>query len=208
MRHKTTTRPNRNIRSIVALGEYLRDKKIKEISFLDVGPGMAVKYVGRLSAIRRPFELFRRIEVGMRAVLPLPIAAYESFEPLEILRILEETSEVKINFSVLDFDVTVLAVVWNQLGSRVSSMISADLSVFPNDSLAEHAGRFDVVFARTVISRIETAQGQINAAKNLVSLSKPGGILTCSCEEMLQVGCIMEQPLAPAFCIRPRPVGE
>jgi hypothetical protein len=205
MRHKTTTRPRRNTRSITALAEHFQSNNITRITLLDVGPGMAVKYIGRLSAIQHPFDVFRRFEVGLRAILPLPVSAYESYEPNEILQIFEEHMGIQVEISLLDIDVTVLAVAWNQLGVRARSLIPADISVFPNESLIEYAGRFDVVIAQTVLSRIKTAQGRFNAARNLVSLSRPGGILTCSSEEMAKAGCAMEHPLAPAYCASPLP---
>jgi hypothetical protein len=184
------------------LAGYLRESGIREINLLDVGPGMAVKFIGRLSSIRHPLDLFRRLEVGLRAVLPLPVSAYESYEPVEILRIFANEG-VTINISFADFDVTVLAVVWNQLGAKVKHLIWADLSVFPNETLTEHVRQFDVVLAQNIVSRIHSRQGRLNAARNLMLLSKPGGILSFSGEEMLQAGCLVAHPLAPAFCMSP-----
>ncbi len=160
---------------------------------------MAVKYFGRLTAYQRPFDIFRRLEVGLRAIFPLPVTAYETYEPVEIIRIFEDVAGIEVGLSILDIDPTVLAVAWSELGARLRNVIFADLSVFPNASVLEHAGKFDVVFASAVLSRIDRADGRLNAARNLMSLCRPGGILSLSSPAMLEAGCLTSASLN-GFC--------
>jgi hypothetical protein len=202
-RHKSTTRPERNINKIRLMADAISKRHITNPAILEIGPGMAIRYLGRLSRIKKPFELFRRIEVGLRAVLPLPHQAYEIYETAEILSIFGSLPSVDASLSLLDFDETILATARCQFSNSLCDLILADLSLSANEHLTSLHGKYDAIFVTAVIKRISTAEGRMNAARNIVAMAKPGAILTNSAPELIEAGCIAD-PTHPGLCLAPK----
>lgn len=158
------------------------------LNVIEIGPGLAVRYLGRLSGTGWPGGLFRRLEVGIRAVFPMPQWGFEIYETGELLQALGGCSQLKL--SVLDFDATILKVAERQHGELLDALIAADLSIFPNPALFSHYGKYDAVFHNAVIKRIPKNRGRTHAVRNLMALAKPGGIITSCARDFLDAGCI------------------
>lgn len=187
LRHKSTTRPKRKARAIANLNSLLSGHS-GTLNVVEIGPGLAVRYLGRLSGAGWPGGLFRRLEVGVRAALPMPQWGYEIYETGELLQTLGGCGQLKL--SVLDFDATILKVAKRQHGELLDALILADLSIFPNPVLLSHYGKYDAVFENAVIKRIPKNPGRVNAARNLIALTKPGGIITSCARDFLDAGCV------------------
>jgi hypothetical protein len=159
----TTTRPRRSdFRPLRAFLESRIGKSQFEV--LDVGPGLAVKYIGRLCAEDVPgWEIFRRAETAIRR-LPLPERWFESYEPGEILEALDG---LPVHMTVIDIVPLVVRTVARSYPA-VDAMMG-DLKTFA-------PGRqFDAVVARHMLGRI--GEGRAYAESNLRRLVAPDGFL-------------------------------
>jgi len=202
LRHKSTTRPNRNTEKIAAMALELKRAGHSRPEVLNIGPGMALKYIGRLCEIRKPFHLFRRLEVGLRAALPMPSWAYEIYETPELLSIFNSIHGKDPVLRVMDFDATILATANRQFGRKVREFILADLSQFANPDLGHLQCRFDAVFVTAVIKRIACPKGRLYAAQNILAMCKPGALITNTAPEFVTLGCIQD-PRLPGLCTAP-----
>ena len=106
---KTTTRPRRSVAAFHVLRSLLRQPPGGHpLEILNVGPGLAVKYLGRLSAEAVPgWDFFRRIEAGVRRV-PMPDGFFESYETGELLTAL---AGLPVRLTVTDINPRVVRVV-------------------------------------------------------------------------------------------------
>lgn len=171
---KTTTRPNRNKDRFLLLQSVLRPPPNgRPLEVLNVGPGLAVKYFGRLSEESVPgWDLFRRIESGIRRV-PMPDVCFESYETRELLEALDR---LPINLTILDVNSKVLRVVKRSTAKVAVATVNADLGIANSPSLAPYAEHFDVVVAQAVLGRIKSSRREI-ATENLRRMLRPGGVL-------------------------------
>ena len=171
---KTTTLPARHTelfrqaRSLLAAGHGKAPLHV-----LEAGPGLAVKYLGRLSARSVPAnDIFKRIETGVRRV-PWPDAFYESYEPGDLLRALDG---LPVRLTVLDVNPRVLRVISRLPLQQPVKTVRADLSQAEPESLKPLYGTFDLVVAMAVIGRVKW-HGRDNARTNLRRLARLGGII-------------------------------
>ncbi len=203
MLHKTTTRPWRNAGKIDSLTRYLQATGQRQPKILEIGPGMAVRYLGRLGRFQSPFGVLGKIEIGIRAVVPLPMWAYESYETGEILDKLSQSGIAGAALSVFDCNPTVLRLVGATYGKRIDLLQRADLARYPLNCLGALAGTFDAVFATAVIKRLGSRPARLSAAKNIIALCRPNAIVTMGGSELTELGC-REDAEYPGFCFTPQ----
>src|SRR3990172_9163123 len=137
---KTTTRPNRHARFLFLRSLLGTGPDAGPIEVMNVGPGLAVKYLGRLAAqniLAR--DIFRWIETGVRRV-PMPDAFFESYETGELLQTLEA---LPIRLTILDVNPRVLRIVRKTHAHLPIEAVVADLGEERPASLIPLYGRFD-----------------------------------------------------------------
>jgi hypothetical protein len=174
---KTTTRPNRHVAELRAARSLLSapaDGRPLEIA--DVGPGLAVKYLGRLADQRVPvWNLVKRIESAIRRI-PMPDGCYENYEAHELVRALDG---LRFNLTVIDVNPKVVRVIAKEMANRNVSPVVADLGIEDPPSLAPLRGKFDLVVAMTVIGRVKSRL-EYTANLNIAGLVRLGGVLLAS----------------------------
>ncbi len=172
---KTTTRPRRRTENFRHLRDLLPPRRPGDppLTVANVGPGLAIKFFGRLSAADIPlWEVFRRIETGLRRI-PMPDAFYENYEAHELVAALDG---VPFQLTLLDINPKVLRVAGRSLAAIAPRTVAVDLGKAAPPALRPLVGTFDVVVAFAVIARIPRHLAA-PAAQNIRSLLKPGGIL-------------------------------
>lgn len=171
---KTTTRPNRHAEQFREARRLLDLERFdRPIEVLEVGPGLAVKFLGRLAEEGRPaWDLVKRIETGVRRI-PMPDACYESYETGELLAALHG---LPVRLTILDINPRVLRIVRQAHAGIPIETVVADLGEERPASLLPLYGRFDLVVANAVLARVGNP-GRNNACEAIRSLVKPGGIL-------------------------------
>lgn len=171
---RTTTRPRRlagELKTARALVEATAPGR--PIDMLEVGPGLAVRYLGRLAEETRPAaDIFRRIEVGVRRI-PMPDSWLESYETGELLAAFEG---LPIRLTILDINPRVLDIVRGLHPRVLLRSIVADLGQERPAALVPIYGSFDLVIAHAVLGRIASGVRE-RAGENLVRLARPGGLL-------------------------------
>jgi hypothetical protein len=182
---KTTTRPNRHTTQFQTARSLLEAARLERpIDVLEVGPGLAVKFLGRLTDERNPgWDLVKRIESGIRRI-PMPDVCYENYETRELL---EALRGFPIRLTILDVNARVLRIVKGMHSDVPIETVVADLGVRGSAALADHYGRFDLVVAQAVLGRVRRTVRDI-ARDNLVSLARPGGLLLVD-GDLAAVGC-------------------
>ncbi len=171
---KTTTRPRRHTGQFDALRRFLSPPSSgRPLEVANVGPGLAVRYFGRLSAADVPgWDIFRRIESGIRRI-PMPDAFYENYETAELTAAL---GDLPFNLTLVDINPRVVRVVERGARGRKVDHVLVDLGEERSVRLAPYRGKFDVVVAFAVIGRVKDRLRE-NARDNVRSLLRPGGIL-------------------------------
>jgi SAM-dependent methyltransferase len=171
---KTTTRPRRHAGEFRELRRFLAAPSSgRPLEVANVGPGLAVRYFGRLSAADIPgWDFFRRIESGIRRI-PMPDAFYENYETAELIAAL---GDVPFNLTLVDINPRVVRVVERNTPGRKVDHVLVDLGEARSVRLAPYRGKFDVVVAFAVIGRVKDRLRE-NARDNVRSLLRPGGIL-------------------------------
>lgn len=151
---KTTTRPNRHtaqFREVRALLAPPADGRPLEVA--NIGPGLAVKYFGRLAEETVPgWDIVKRIESGIRRI-PMPDACFENYETHELVRMLEG---LPFRLTVIDINPKVVRIVARSMPDRSVETVVADLGAERPASLLPLYGKFDLVVAFTVIGRVKT----------------------------------------------------
>jgi hypothetical protein len=171
---KTTTRPRRRADVFATLRRFVQAPPSgRPLEVANVGPGLAVRYLGRLSATDVPgWEVFRRIESGVRRV-PMPDAFYENYETAELVAALDG---IPFRLTLVDINPRVLRVVSQRMRGAVVDTVAADLGEERAVRLAPYRGKFDLVVAFAVVGRVKEKTRQ-NARENVQSLVRPGGFL-------------------------------
>ena len=175
---KTSTYPRRHQRAFAALRTLIdQDSDGRVLKVANIGPGLAVKHLGRLAGRRSLVaDIVRRIETGIRR-LPMPDPCFENYETRELAAAL---NGLTFDLTVIDVNPRVVRIVQRSLGDRPVAGIVADLRAPSPPQLQPMAGAFDVVVAFAVVSR--TGQGRGNAIDNIRGLVRPGGFLVGSGE--------------------------
>ena len=167
---KTTTFVGRNVGLLQTVADMA--PKATRLRVLEVGPGLAVRQLGRLASPGRPFRtMFKGIETLTRR-LPLPDRWYENYESGEIIATF---GRARIELTVLDINPRSLAVIREQLTPFPVATIVADLAAMDPGEIGL-AGKFDVVIALAMLGRIQPAP-RPTAAANLIACARPGGLV-------------------------------
>ena len=174
---KTSTWPRRHVQAFADIRPLLAppaDGRPLEVA--DVGPGLAVKHLGRLAARTTLLQdIFRRIETGVRRV-PMPDAFYENYETHELV---EARVGLPFRLTLIDINPRVVRVVRGSLEGHAVEGVIADLGVENPPALTPLRGTFDLVVAFAVVARIPGPLAD-TALGNIRSLLKPGGLLVGS----------------------------
>jgi SAM-dependent methyltransferase len=186
---KTTTSPRRRAQVFANLrGVVQAPPSGRPLEVANVGPGLAVKYLGRLAAMDRPgWDLFRRLESGVRRV-PMPDAFYENYESIELAAAL---GTMPFRLTLIDINPRVLRVAAQGVSGHKVETVAADLGEERSVRLAPYRGKFDLVVAFAVIGRVRERLRQ-NARDNVASLVRPGGLLLGG-----EIGGVDFAPVAP-----------
>lgn len=183
MELRTTTRRSRNLavleeaRSLLARpapGEVMR--------VLEVGPGLAVKYLGRAPARIRP--VVQPLETVLRR-LPMPDACFENYETGEILSIF---AGWPIALTLIDINPRVLRIVQGNHGAAALDAKTVDLGETGNPTIESLSRRFEVIVALSTLSRVPRAVRQI-AVLNLRRMAKPGALIVVNDIDISGPGC-------------------
>ncbi len=209
MFHGTTTLPHRNRDKIAVMARYLLDRSrtaetsvaAMPLRLLEIGPGMAVRHLGSQAGISGAKRMMHKLEIGVRAAVPMPRSMYESYETAEIFQALDDAGISKTQVSVLDHDPVVLDVVRSEHCGRLEHLIHADLSSPRLTCESARLPWFDVVFAAAVLPRIPVGKKRQTAAQNVVALCKPGGLVPAT-PELLEL-CGGKSERYPGFCLTP-----
>lgn len=174
MQLQTTTHRGRSIGTLRAAAE-LVDVAGRPVRVLQVGPGLAVRYLGRLTGegvTGRPF--FKGLEALIRR-LPMPDALYENYESGEIVEVFGPRP---VELTVIDINPKSLSVIAGHLtpfGITVTPVVGdiTEIGLVDRLGLAE---RFDVVVALNMVLRVADKLKD-RAAANLVEAAMAGGIV-------------------------------
>ena len=177
---KTTTRPGRNAGGFRDLRGLLKPTTGAPVAVLEAGPGLAVKYLGRMGGLLQLVERLARR-------LPLPDSSYESYETAELLSSLDG---LDIRLTLLDINPRPLKVIADRMpGARIRTQV-ADLGLPSPAVLAPLMGTFDLVVAMHLVGRISDAGERRNAQANLRALAKPGGLIFANQADLLAPDCM------------------
>ncbi|MEJ0013501.1 MAG: class I SAM-dependent methyltransferase [Bauldia sp.] len=171
---KTTTSPRRRANIFNTLQRFVEAPSSgRPLEVANVGPGLAVKYLGRLSAIDMPgWDFFRRIEAGVRRV-PMPDAFYENYETMELVAALRN---IPFRLTLIDINPRVVRVAAQGVRGHKVDTVVADLGEERSVRLAPYRGKFDLVVAFAVVGRVRDRLRE-NARDNVGRLVRPGGLL-------------------------------
>lgn len=167
---KTTTFVNRHTQAFTTANDLLPADK-QGISILQVGPGMAVKGVGRFNHLGK-WQIIKRLETALRR-LPLPISFYENFETREILDIFAKHSP---QMTVGDISPKSLNSIKYNYGDEIANTIQLDLGQDLAPGGVSSIGQFDVVICLVTVNRVPRPLWE-QARNNIGNFTRPGGIL-------------------------------
>ncbi len=183
MELQTTTHRGRNL-ALLRAAAGLVDIGDRPIRVLQVGPGLAVRYLGRLSGADAPLRpLFKGIETVLRR-FPLPDSWFENYESGEILEVFSPRT---VELTILDINPRSLALVSNHLSTVDVATLVGDIS---QEGLASQHGLtdwFDLVVALSTVSRVPEA-ARNSAAANLIESSAPGGLIVENTIDLQPIG--------------------
>lgn len=166
----TTTYAGRHRRLLGRLASLAPAGRLR---ILEVGPGLAVRGLGRLAARSVPGRaVFKGIETLVRR-LPLPDGAYENYETEDLL---SAFGRDRLDLTLLDINPRSLSVIAANLAPLAVTTVTADLADPALTLRREFAHTFDVVVALATIGRIPEGRRPA-AAANLARLTRPGGLV-------------------------------
>jgi hypothetical protein len=183
---KTTTRPFRNAEALRQASALLADRPTSApLHILEVGPGLAVKGLGRMLTPATPARrILRAAETFLRRV-PMPDRFFENYETLELLQIF---AAWPVRLTVIDINPRVLRIIAANLSDVALETRTADLSQADNPTLAAFRGKFDVTVAFSILSRIPTAARDI-AVAHLRNVTRPGGLVLANDHDVSAADC-------------------
>lgn len=147
---------------------------VGRLRILEVGPGLAVRGLGRLASRGVPGRaVFKGIETLVRR-LPLPDGAYENYETEDLLAAFGRD---RVDLTLLDINPRSLVVIAANLAPLPVTTVTADLADPELPLRRELASRFDVVVALATVGRLPEGR-RTAAADNLVRLTRPGGLVS------------------------------
>jgi len=168
---KTTTFVNRNTDLFRRIQAQLIAADRKKLKILQVGPGMATKFVGRFNDYGR-WRPVKRLETVLRR-LPLPDACYENYETGELLSVFRAHEP---ELTVADIARKPLNVVARNFRDAPVMTVRLDLSDRRAGESAGLLGKFDLVVCMATVVRVpRKLQG--TALENLVKFAAPGGLI-------------------------------
>jgi len=170
--HKTTTFPRRRTAVLADIAGLLPPPGPEPLEVLEIGPGLALKGIGRHNDWGG-LKLIKRLETALRRI-PFPDSFYENFETTEILA---SFGERPVNLTLLDVNAKLLRVIKANMAPAAVNTVAGDLGIAGNPAFARLQGRFDVVFCFATIGRVPGETGRANARRNVASFLKPGGLL-------------------------------
>jgi len=166
----TTTYAGRHRRLLERLATLAPPGRLR---ILEVGPGLAVRGLGRLAARGAPGRaVFKGVETLVRR-LPLPDGAFENYETEDLL---EAFGRDRVDLTLLDINPRALSVVAANLVPFAVTTVRADLADPALPAHRELARPFDLVVALATLGRIPEGR-RAAAALNLVRLTRPGGLV-------------------------------
>ena len=174
MELQTTTHRGRSLGTLRAAAS-LVDIDDRAIRVLQVGPGLAVRYLGRLTGVGvagRPF--FKGLEALVRR-LPMPDALYENYESAEIVDVFGPRA---VELTVIDINPKSLKIVSASLtpfGIAVTPVVG-DITEVGFVERLRLTERYDVVVALNMVLRVADKLKD-RAAANLIAAAAPGGVL-------------------------------
>lgn len=165
MELKSTTHKNRNIPLLGVLADIF--PKAQMLDVLEIGPGAAVKFIGRYTGFDAPFRrILKPLETALRR-LPLPQSAFENYESVELFNAIANINSLTIsdmNPRVVKIARAGLPATANVIGKQV------DITTQSFDSV------YDVIVCLNVISRTALTD-QPQAAKTVFAALAPQGVL-------------------------------
>ena len=184
MELKTTTFPQRNFAGFREARRLLELAPGQTITVLQAGPGLAVRFLGRLGGAWRLLErVVRR--------LPLPDSFFESYETADLLGAFDG---IDVRLTIVDVNPRPLNVIAGQLRSADLRTIIVDLGAPLSPQLAPLAGTFDMVVAMAVVGRISPKERRQRAAANLAMLARQGGLIFANQGDFSSSGCVLVGP--------------
>jgi len=168
---KTTTFVNRNLGLFKTVADTVLDPTQASLRILEVGPGMAVRGVGRINHIGK-WKVVKRFETVLRR-LPMPTWCYENYETEELLRVFDPFSP---HLTVADISRKSLDVIRRNITENLDETVRLDLSDADSDALVKLKNRFDLVICLATIVRVPK-KSQAQAKRNLASFCAPGAIV-------------------------------
>jgi hypothetical protein len=184
---KTTTRPFRHAAALRQASALLGDRPSgAPLHILEVGPGLAVKGLGRmLTPATPPRRILRAAETFLRRV-PMPDRCFENYETLELLQIF---AAWPVRLTLIDINPRVLRIIGANLRDVALDTRTADLSLADNPTLAALSGSFDVTVAFSILSRIPTIAGREVAVAHLRNMTRPGGLILANDHDVSATDC-------------------
>jgi len=171
---KTTTYPRRYAPVLAAAAERAPQAQ----SILEIGPGLALKGFGMRTRREAPLRQLAKAGESLLRRLPFPDSWYESFETSEILDVFDPDHSGRTAITVIDINPKPLRAIQRIHGAAVKCV---KLDFGRRSKELARLGPFDVVIALAVIGRIpEETRG--TAVDNLISVTKPGGLIVTSHE--------------------------
>jgi len=169
---KTSTWPRRHAEQLAQLHRLLPESADRPLAVANVGPGLAVRYLGRIANRNTVVgDLVRRFETAVRR-LPMPDACFENYEATELAAALDGR---RFHLTAIDINPRVVRIVVKALAPNAAGVV-ADLGVANSPVLLQLRERFDVVFSFAMVARVRSAFAD-NARDNVRSLVRPGGLL-------------------------------
>ncbi len=179
---KTTTFVGRNVGLLQTAADMV--PRAGRVRVLEVGPGLAVRRLGRLAAPGRPFRTIFKWAETLARRLPLPDRWYENYESEEIIAAFGRD---RVDLTVVDINPRSLEIIAGQLAPFPVATIEADLGTF-DPQAAGLAGQFDVVIALAMLGRILQTEPRLRAAATLIALARPGGLVVENGHDLRKFG--------------------
>lgn len=169
---KTTTYPERHTKKFEDACALFKKAKYTKINILQVGPGMALRGIGRFNNIDN-LKIIKRLETGLRRI-PFPVSCYESYEPKEVLSIF---SDLNPQLTVADISQKSLDVVDKTVLDENLSTVNLDLTTSDTKQLNRLKNKFDLIVCLATVIRTGSMSNRRVACKNLNSFAKDKSII-------------------------------